>query len=63
MREKFSVGDKVIVVNKNSDLYLRKGRILMVNDEYDNAYVIIDEIRYLLDTNELMKEGDEDEDE
>ena len=45
--------DKVMVVNNSSDLYGRQGRVLMVNKEFSNAYVIIDKVRFLIDLKDL----------
>ena len=47
------IRDKVMVVNNSSDLYGRQGRVLMVNKEFSNAYVIIDKIRFLIDLKDL----------
>lgn len=45
--------DKVMVINNSSDLYGRQGRVLMVNKEFSNAYVIIDKVRFLIDLKDL----------
>jgi hypothetical protein len=45
--------DKVMVVNNSSDLYGRQGRVLMVNREFNNAYVIMDKVRYLINLKDL----------
>ena len=45
--------DKVMVINNSSDLYGRQGRVLMVNNSFKNAYVIIDKVRFLIDLKDL----------
>lgn len=45
--------DKVMVVNNSSDLYGRQGRVLIVNKEFSNAYVIMDKVRYLINLKDL----------
>ena len=47
------IRDKVMIVNNSSDLYGRQGRVLMVNKEFSNAYVIIDKVRFLIDLKDL----------
>ena len=54
------IRDKVIVVNNKSDLYGRQGKVLMVNKSFNNAYVIIDKVRYLIDLKDLDIVGGKD---
>lgn len=45
--------DKVMVVNNSSNLYGRQGKVLIVNKEFNNAYVIMDKVRYLINLKDL----------
>ena len=53
MMNMIKIRDKVMIVNNSSDLYGRQGRVLMVNKEFSNAYVIIDKVRFLIDLKDL----------
>ena len=52
------VRSRVKVTNENLDSFNKIGTVLFVNKAMDNAYVIINDLRYLIDLKDLREIGE-----